>query len=145
METEHLIAEARSWIGTPYLHQASLKYHGCDCLGLLRGIWRNLIGPEPELPPPYAPDWSEANRAETLHDGLSRHLQKYPISQMRPGDVLLFRLHPRGPAKHCAILATQRGKHTLIHARQNHKVSEEDFSPFWRSKLAFVFRLTAFS
>ena len=35
-----IVAEARAWIGTPYRHQASLKGIGCDCLGLLRGIWR---------------------------------------------------------------------------------------------------------
>jgi NlpC/P60 family putative phage cell wall peptidase len=33
-------AEARAWIGTPDRHQASLKGMGCDCLGLVRGVWR---------------------------------------------------------------------------------------------------------
>lgn len=55
-----IVAEARGWIGTPYRHQASLKGVGCDCLGLVRGVWRNCIGDEPETPPPYAPDWAEA-------------------------------------------------------------------------------------
>ncbi|MFL5163197.1 MAG: peptidase P60, partial [Microvirga sp.] len=51
MPQSHLIlAEARSWIGTPYRHQASLKGIGCDCLGLLRGVWRGVMGREPELP-----------------------------------------------------------------------------------------------
>lgn len=45
---EEIVAEARRWIGTPYRHQASLCGVGCDCLGLLRGVWRALIGPEPE-------------------------------------------------------------------------------------------------
>ena len=35
-----IVAEARAWIGTPYRHQASLKGVGCDCLGLVRGVWR---------------------------------------------------------------------------------------------------------
>ena len=43
-----IVASAQSWIGTPYLHQASLKGAGADCLGLLRGVWREVIGPEPE-------------------------------------------------------------------------------------------------
>jgi cell wall-associated NlpC family hydrolase len=33
-----IVAEARTWIGTPYRHQASLKGVGCDCLGLVRGV-----------------------------------------------------------------------------------------------------------
>ena len=66
MPKPHLIlTEARSWIGTPYRHQASLKVVGCDCLGLLRGVWRGVMGQEPELPPPYSADWAEAG-ADTL-------------------------------------------------------------------------------
>lgn len=54
---EAIIAAARSWLGTPYHHQASLKGVGSDCLGLIRGIWRELYGPEPEAMPPYTRDW----------------------------------------------------------------------------------------
>ena len=39
-----IIAEARAWIGTPYRHQARCKGVGCDCLGLVRGVWRALHG-----------------------------------------------------------------------------------------------------
>ena len=35
---------AYSWIGTPYRHQASRKGVGCDCLGLVLGVWRELYG-----------------------------------------------------------------------------------------------------
>ena len=58
-------AEARLWLGTPYRHQAALRGVGCDCLGLVRGVWRALIGPEPEDPPPYTPDWGEVGGYET--------------------------------------------------------------------------------
>ena len=43
-----IVAETRGWIGTPYRHQASLKGVGCDCLGLVRGVWRACVGDEPE-------------------------------------------------------------------------------------------------
>lgn len=71
---EAIVAEARAWIGTPYRHQASLKGIGCDCLGLVRGVWRNCIGDEPEVPPPYASDWAEAKGDETLAAAALRHL-----------------------------------------------------------------------
>ena len=64
----HRRARRARWIGTPYRHQASLQGVGCDCLGLVRGVWRALVGDEPEQAPPYAPDWAEAAR-ETLADG----------------------------------------------------------------------------
>ena len=41
-----VVVEARRWLGTPYLHQASECGVGADCLGLLRGVWRGVIGPE---------------------------------------------------------------------------------------------------
>ena len=51
MSRTRIIAEARAWIGTPYRHQASLQGVGCDCLGLVRGVWRALHGAEPEATP----------------------------------------------------------------------------------------------
>ena len=61
-----IVQSARNWIGTPYLHQASLKGVGCDCLGLIVGIWRELIGPLPVGVPAYSPDWGEVGQREPL-------------------------------------------------------------------------------
>jgi len=130
---------ARAWIGTPYIHQASLKGVGCDCLGLLRGIWRELYGAEPEDIPPYLPDWDVDG--ESLRDGLARHLAAVALAEVAPGDVVLFRMVPRAGARHCAIVAGRDGVSTLIHARQNKRVGEEPFGAFWRAKLAYAFRL----
>jgi NlpC/P60 family putative phage cell wall peptidase len=141
METEEVVRIARAWIGTPYIHQASVKGVGADCLGLLRGVWRELRGPEPEDPPPYAADWAEATGAETLYIALSRHLIPLDPAALRPGDIALFRMAPRGPAKHCGIIAEKDNARTLIHARQNRRVAEEPLSPFWRRKLAYAFRM----
>lgn len=151
---ERAVQIARSWIGTPYVHQASVKGAGCDCLGLLRGVVRELRGAEPEAVPPYSPDWAEATGAETLYSALLRHLAEIDPAALAPGDVALFRMAPRGPAKHCGIIGCatasllERGRPskdfpplTLIHSRQNKRVSEEVFTPFWRRKCAFAFRI----
>jgi NlpC/P60 family putative phage cell wall peptidase len=140
------------------VHQASLKGVGCDCLGLLRGVWRELYGEEPEEILPYSLDWAEATGAETLYIALERHCREVTPEQIAPGDIALFRMLPRGPAKHCGIVASKDltspnagrserealrvgGALTLIHSRQNKRVSEEPFSAFWRDRLAFAFRL----
>ena len=135
-----VVSLARGWIGTPYVHQASLKGVGCDCLGLLRGLWREVHGDEAEAIPPYLPDW-DVPGAETLRDGLARHLSPVDLAAMAPGDVVLFRMVARAAARHCAILAEQSGSLSLIHARQNKRVGEEPFTPFWRSRMAYAFRL----
>ena len=61
-----VVVEARRWLGTPYLHQASECGVGADCLGLLRGVWRGVIGPEPFFMPSYSRDWSEPQGREDL-------------------------------------------------------------------------------
>jgi NlpC/P60 family putative phage cell wall peptidase len=136
-----VVEVARAWIGTPYIHQASVRGVGCDCLGLLRGVWRELRGEEPEDVPAYSPDWAEATGNETLYIALKHHLTEIGRKDMGSGDIALFRMTPRGPAKHCGIIAEKSGAFTLIHARQNKRVSEEALSPMWQRKLAFAFRL----
>lgn len=59
-----VVAAARAWLGTPYHDQASLRGVGCDCLGLARGVWRDVIGDEPFAIPPYSRDWGEAGRGD---------------------------------------------------------------------------------
>lgn len=140
-DAEQIVATARGWIGTPYVHQASVKGVGCDCLGLLRGVWRELRGAEPEVVPNYSPDWAEATGAETLYTALARILRPVALQDIVPGDVALFRMRLRSPAKHCGVVADRKGMRTLIHARQNKRVSEEPFSPLWQKKLAYAFRL----
>ncbi len=51
-----IVTAARAWIGTPYLHQASAKGAVCDCLGLIRGVWREVHGAEPMPVPPLSLD-----------------------------------------------------------------------------------------
>ena len=136
--TDHpIIVLARGWLGTPYQHQASLKGVGCDCLGLVRGVWRERFGNEPEAPPAYAPDWAEAGLQETLADAGRRHLIEIPPLVFEEGDVLLFRWKPHLPAKHAGI-ATSRS--TMIHAQEGVAVSEVPLSDWWLSRLAFAFR-----
>jgi NlpC/P60 family putative phage cell wall peptidase len=132
-----IVAEARAWLGTPYRHQASLKGVGCDCLGLLRGVWRAVVGVEPEGPPPYSADWAEAG-ADALMAAARRHLAEAP--EVAPGRVLLFRWRDGLPAKHCAIATSAA---TMVHAHDGAAVAEVAFRPWWGRHLAGVFAFRA--
>jgi NlpC/P60 family putative phage cell wall peptidase len=136
-----IVAQAREWIGTPYRHQASLKGVGCDCLGLVRGVWRALYGEEPERVPAYSRDWAEASAREALAQAGARHLVPVECSQITPGDVLLFRWRAGLVAKHAAILT---GSDTMIHAHDGAAVAEVAFAPWWRRRLAYAFRFPEF-
>ena len=133
-----IVAEARTWIGTPYRHQGSLKGIGCDCLGLVRGVWRALLGAEPETAPPYASDWAEASGRETLAEAAARHLLALDDpSTFAPGDVLLFRYRERYVAKHAAIVTAPD---LMVHAHDGAAVTEVSITPWWRRRLAYAFR-----
>jgi NlpC/P60 family putative phage cell wall peptidase len=132
-----IVAETRGWIGTPYRHQASLKGAGCDCLGLVRGVWRGVIGDEPERAPPYAPDWAEAASGEPLADAAARHLVAIDRDAFREGDVLLFRWRANLAAKHAAIVTASD---KMVHAHDGAAVAEVALAPWWRRRLAYAFR-----
>jgi NlpC/P60 family putative phage cell wall peptidase len=132
-----VVASARDHLGTPYLHQASLKGVGCDCLGLLRSVWREVIGHEPEAPPAYAADWAESTSGEPMVAAARRHLAEIAVADARTGDVVLFRWRANLPAKHCAILT---GRNTMIHAHDGACVAEVALTPWWRRHIAHAFR-----
>ena len=106
MTRDDIVAEARTWVGTPYRHQASEKGIGADCLGLIRGLWREHYGDEPANVPAYTADWSEPQGAEVLFAAAAKHLRKKPLGEAALGDVLLFRMRRGSVAKHLGIAAT---------------------------------------
>jgi NlpC/P60 family putative phage cell wall peptidase len=128
-----LIAAARTWLGTPYQHQASVLGVGADCLGLVRGVWRACIGPEPQDLIPYAPDWADAVGADVLVQVLETHFAPRELALAEPGDVLAFRMAPSGPIKHLAILTDHDA---LLHAYWGRAVVESRFAPWWRQRCA---------
>ncbi len=131
-----ILTIARAWIGTPYVHQAALKGVGCDCLGLIRGVYAEAYGHEPEAPPAYSPDWAEETGIEAMAEAARRHLLEIPLDEAGPGDVVLFRMKANVPAKHAAILSTGN---RIVHAYQGHAVAETAIPPGWNRRMAYAF------
>ncbi|MCF3934452.1 NlpC/P60 family protein [Acuticoccus sp. M5D2P5] len=135
MRRAAIVTAARGWVETPYHHQASRRGVGCDCLGLVRGVWRELVGDEPEFVPAYSPDWAEAKGEETLLDAAGRHF--VPIPVVREGALLVFRWKAGTPAKHVGIAV---GDAAFVHAYDSvGRVVEGRLAPVWRCRLAAVF------
>ena len=131
---------ARDWIGTPYLHQASAKGVGTDCLGLLRGVWRDLLGHEPEPVPAYTRDWSEPDGDERLWRAAERNFDPVEAGEEQPGDVLLFRMKSGAVAKHLGIAGEVGPGATFIHAYSGHGVIESPLSAPWARRVVARFR-----
>lgn len=136
---ETAVSVARDWIGTPYLHQASVRGAGTDCLGLLRGVWRAVIGSEPEPMPPYSEDWAEPSRQEVLMDAAERWLIRKPLGDAAVGDVLLFRMRDGSIAKHLGIQSRIGPRATFVHAYTGHGVIESSLSLPWQRRIAARF------
>ncbi|MFW8593256.1 peptidase [Cribrihabitans neustonicus] len=151
-----VVALARVWIGTPYVHQASCRGAGCDCLGLIRGLWRELYGAEPETVPPYTMDWDEPQRQEHLWQAAARHLVAKPLDAAAPGDVVLFRMREGAVAKHLGVQSEVCGQSDVcsgppggvgqilrgpafIHAYAGHGVVESPLTPPWRRRIVARF------
>lgn len=131
-----IVAAARRWIGTPYRHQASLQGVGCDCLGLVRGVWRDVVGIEPERAPAYSPDWAESGQGEPLLDAAMRWFAPRPAGFIQAGDVIAFRWRDGLPAKHLGIATSAA---TMVHAHEGACVCEVAIAPQWRRRIAGVF------
>ena len=116
-----VVVAARGWIGTPYVHQAARKGAGCDCLGLLRGVWLEVVGQEPEAIPAYSKS----------------------LTDEAPGDVLLFRMRSGAVAKHFGIATKVGPQARFIHAYSGHGVTESPLSQPWRRRIVARFEFPA--
>lgn len=144
MVADRVVAEARAWIGTPYVHQASCRGGGADCLGLVRGVWRAAYGHEPEALPAYSADWGEAQGQERLWQAALRHLHPKPLEAATAGDVLLFRMRHGAVAKHLGLQAEVARSPSFIHAYSGHGVLESPLSQPWARRIVARFAFPDF-
>lgn len=133
---DRIVAAALGWLGTPYRHQGARKGVGCDCLGLVRGVWHEVYGAEAEAPGPYAADWAETGEGDPLMAAARRHCREKAERTVAAGDLLLFRIRPRLPARHCGIALAPD---LFLHAYQGHAVVSSPLDPHWRRRLCGAF------
>ena len=117
---QRVVAEARSWLGTPYHHMGRVKGAGVDCLMLLAEVYEKagVIG-HLEVPF-YPPDWNLHRDAERYLDGVKAHASEIE-GPPGPGDVAVFRFG-RCYAHGAIVTAWPR----LIHAYAGQGVVEAD-------------------
>ena len=135
--TAAVVAAARRWIGTPYVDQQTVRGAGCDCLGLVRGVWRAVVGPEPTEVPPYTRDWGETGPVEVMMAGAVDWMVQVPLPEACAGAVVLFRMRSGAIAKHCGILT---GDGTMVHARERLGVIEEPYTETWQRRAVAAFQ-----
>ncbi len=122
-----IIAEARTWKGTPYQHKGRLKGVGVDCGGLVYQVYNPLLGPFKPFPKNYAPDWSLHRENELYLDFIRPYVVE--VGRAVPAGVALFQI---GRNLGHAAICSEKG--TFIHAwgRTQHGTVTESGLNFFR-------------
>ncbi len=135
-----IVRTAQDWIGTPYRHQMARKLVGCDCLGLIIGVAREVGLRTPDVLPPYTRDWLEYGSGEPLLEKLDEYLERRPCSEPAElGDVLVFRMAARMSAKHLGI---QVSPASMVHSQERYGVHVAPLGQAWRRRLVAHFRFS---
>ncbi|MDI3260372.1 MAG: hypothetical protein QJR02_11815 [Sinobacteraceae bacterium] len=108
-EREAILAEARSWIGTPWHHRQRVKGAGVDCINFIIGVF-HAVGLAPDIDPgEYPADWHLHRDDERILNGLARYAHR--VDSPRPGDIAAYRFGRC--VSHAAIVEDE---HYIIHA-----------------------------
>lgn len=131
MTRNEFIKQTRTWLGTPYHHQARLKGVGVDCIGLLVGV-ANELGLDVESVPT---NYSRTPDSERLFREIatSGHLER--TNDPKPGDVVFMKVY--GQPTHFGLL-TDVG---FIHADATFGVVEVPLDDRWKSRIVGVYKI----
>lgn len=136
MTRAEVVAEARSWIGTPFVHQARLKGIGVDCIGLI-----SQTAKAKGLLQADATDYSRTPDPARMRSALTQHLDPVPFKDIQPADILWFRVISQ--PQHVGLVTEVTPKLRMVHAYSRKKMNqciEQDVGGFWRSRIVGCFR-----
>lgn len=138
------VAEARSWLGTKFMHQHADKQAGCDCIGFVRGIAKAAgLVPLEQLATLPQSMFAYLGRPDgvQLREGCDEHLIPIAMTDARPGDVILIRFgrHPQ----HMALLGDYtHGGLSMIHSLGPGgpgQVVEHRLDDTWRARVVSAY------
>ena len=119
---EAAIAEARTWLGTPYHHRARIKGAGVDCLLLLHEVYVRAgvfeavgIDPQTIVIPEYPADIMLHRSEETYLEGIRQYAAEVAVPE--PGNIALWKFGRI--YSHAAIIVDWP---TVIHAYRPEKI-----------------------
>lgn len=138
-----IVAEARTWIGTPFAHQQRTRGVGTDCGGLVGGVAVALeLVPVSWWAESFDPQFGGYSR-QPSHGTLQRVCETFMrrVDDYLPGDVLLMRFV--GEPQHLAIVADYvHGGLSIVHAMLRvGRVAEHRLSPEWRRNVVAAYAM----
>ena len=123
------MAEARTWLGTPFRHQGRAKGAGVDCAGLVVGVAKALGLSEFDTTA-----YGRLPNGHQMRRLCDEHLRSIQLDALLPGDVLLmaWRRYPQ----HLAIVADHPQGLGIVHAHESAgQVVEHRLDEVWRARI----------
>lgn len=137
-----IVACARSYVGTPFVHQGRVKGLGIDCVGIPLCVAGELGLKDKDGLPMHGnlyASYSAQPEGNYVHRMCQKHLVQKPVREMKPGDVISMNV-VSAPC-HVGILGEDAGGLTIIHAfsGMTNKVVEQPMDVKWRRRIAGCF------
>ncbi|AIF51998.1 NlpC/P60 family protein [Pelosinus sp. UFO1] len=140
MNRDEIIKTARSWIGTKWQHQQSLKGVACDCIGFVRGIYKEITGISIADNVDYPQTAFYYCREEKMYPEIQKHLKEISVREVKPGDILTFAMKEKFPDHHLGIVSYDG---FFIHACGDFgigKVIETRMDENWQKRIRHAFQ-----
>lgn len=131
-----VLRQARGWLGTPWRHQGRLRGEGVDCVGVVVGVAHALGLSTYDLS-----NYRRLPVGDELMRLCDTHMQRLPLADMQPADVLLMRINRVEP-QHLGIVGDHPHGLSLIHASVGYrKCVEHRLDDPWRARIVAAYRL----
>ncbi len=138
---EEIVAEARSWIGTRFHHQARIKGVGVDCINLIIGVGMALDLGESKFNWDDHPEYhgyGKSPNGTLLIEGCERFMKRIDRRDAKPGDILIMKFVEE--PQHF-VMVTEVDPTYIVHAyAQMRKVVEHRYDEAWRARTVAAYR-----
>jgi hypothetical protein len=142
--------QAKTWIGTKFLHQGRLKKNtnsqgGCDCLGLLIGVIKELSLEKKIFHNLYNIDtqnYGKIIKTSVLLDNMKKYFKEKNINSIERGDIALFAFKNLINPHHIGIINEINNELTLIHSFiQSGYIVEHILDYHWISNIHSIYEI----
>lgn len=129
-----IVAEARSWLDTPFRHQGRVRGVGVDCAGVVVQVGQALGLVEYDTT-----NYGRQPVPSRMGEILDRYLVRILLQDVQPGDIYWMRF---GDPMHVAIASTlEDGRAGIIHAYSHiGRCVEHGLDVKWRRRIVRAYR-----
>jgi cell wall-associated NlpC family hydrolase len=137
---DKIVAEAETYIGTPFQHQGRLRGLGIDCAGFISEVARGAGVSDVQIPANYRP----REDGKVMMHLLKNHMKHVPTDQVKKGDVLALcdeALREPDIPRHLVIVKEVTPEAIfIIHASQN-GVKSHRLNTQWQKRIHSAWRI----